>query len=219
LRIEREIERYKFMWECPRYRVGAPGTNHVNAFLFSSRRSPGDTVVDLGCGTGRAGKQLAKYLNVVLFDLVCDAVEVEGLPFIEGNIWDLSDLPVFDWVFCTDVLEHVPPEYIRSTLNGMARITRKGGLLTVSHINSNMADFGLDRDEPLHLTVQPAGWWTEKIGKLWHIKDVETNWRDSRFTLGSPIGRELEKDIFSVSVAASFVEQYLHLRSTLPGAD
>jgi SAM-dependent methyltransferase len=218
LRIEEEKERYGFMWEHQRYRNGSPGQHHVNAFLFASRRSPGDTLVDLGCGTGRAGKQLSKYLNVFLFDLIHQAVEVD-LPFIEGNIWDLSALPEFDWIFCTDVLEHIPPERVDVTLAGMQRITRKGGLLTVSHINSNMADFGLERDEPLHLTVQPAGWWTEKIGKLWHIKDVETNWRDSRFTLGSPIGRELEKDIFSVSVAASFVEQYLHLRSTLPGAD
>jgi ubiquinone/menaquinone biosynthesis C-methylase UbiE len=207
MNIEQEKERYQFMWASGRYRRNSPAMRHVNHFLFTSRRAPGDTLIDLGCGMGHAGKRLSKYLHVFLFDLVHQAVEVEGLPFIEGNIWDLSALPVFDWVYCCDVLEHIPPERVDETLTGMARITRKGGIATVSHLPSPMSDFGItERNEELHLTVESSDWWTEKIGKLWHIKNIETNWRDSQFTLGPPIGRELEENIPSVAVAAGFTD-------------
>jgi len=193
--LESEKRKYWRAYQHKSYRVGSPGERVADYFLFSTAREPGDTVIDLGCGTGRAGKRIAdyrkktstgqiKHINVVLFDFV-DAREVD-LPFIEGNLWDLSGLPVFDWILCCDVLEHIPPQYVDRTLDGMARITRKGGLLTIAHFASSTAHFpDMEVIEDLHLTVQPPEWWQAKIEKRWQIRE----WREdtqSRVVLGTP---------------------------------
>ena len=194
--LAHEKRKYWNLYQHKRYRRGSPGEREAAYFLFSSNREQGDTVIDLGCGTGRAGKHIAEYnkkmpggepkrINVTLFDFV-DAREVD-LPFIEGNIWDLNGLPVFDWILCCDVLEHVPPQYVDQTLDGMAEITRKGGLLTISHIASSTADFGVEPAEDLHLTIEPAAWWHEKVESRWQVKEWRSeNGTHSRVILGAP---------------------------------
>lgn len=185
--IEDERHKYWRMWQHKEYRRNSPGERQ--ATLFRSRIVPerGDTLIDLGCGTGRAGAALAaKGFNVTLFDLVNAVDDGIGLPFIEGNIWDLRELPKFDWIFCTDVLEHVPPEQVDNTLKGMARITRKGGFLTIAHFEDNC---GRMINEALHLTIQPAEWWMRKIEKLWNVKESESRGRVSTWiVLGEPRG-------------------------------
>lgn len=181
-----ESERLKywkaFSWKP--YRKNCPGERLATYFRGHIKWNYGDTVIDLGCGTGRAGAALAaKQFNVTLFDLL-NAVDPDiNLPFIEGNIWDLSALPVFDWIYCADVLEHVPPEQVDNTLTGMARITRKGGLLSISHI---IDECGKQIDEQLHLTIKPPSWWREKIEKLWTVTSWEVNHPASMVILGRP---------------------------------
>jgi len=193
--LESEKRKYWRAYQHKSYRRGSPGERVAAYFLFSSAREQGDTVIDLGCGTGRAGKYLADYkkkmpggeprvLNVTLFDFV-DVREVD-LPFIEGNMWELDGLPVFDWILCCDVLEHIPPQYVDRTLDGMAKITRKGGLLTIAHVPSSTADFSdMEIIEDLHLTIESPHWWQAKIESRWQIKE----WCDgtqSRVVLGLP---------------------------------
>ena len=182
--IEAERDKYSRMWAHEAYRRSSPGER--SATHFRSRIAParGDTVIDLGCGTGRGGAALAaKGFNVTLFDLVPSAVD-EGvsLPFIEGNLWDLPVLPVFDWIFCTDVLEHIPPEHVDAALKGMAKITGKGGFLTIAHFQDG---FGNVIGERLHLTVEPPDWWRPRIEKFWHIQEWETT-GTSAVVLGGP---------------------------------
>lgn len=157
-------------------------------FLHFAARDKGDTLIDLGCGTARASYALSKWLKVYCFDCV-DARECD-LPFIEGNLWDLFGLPKFDWIFSTDVLEHIPPAEVDKTLDGMAHITRKGGLFSISHLPSPGTDFDDDlTDVELHLTIMPGKWWTEKIVRRW--QDVK--WHDrglmnsSVYTFGAPL--------------------------------
>ena len=84
-----EREKYARMWAEPTYRQWSPGEASVEKFLSGVRWAPGDTVVDLGCGTGRAGLALAaKGLGVVLVDCCQEAVEFKArdLPFLEMNL-------------------------------------------------------------------------------------------------------------------------------------
>lgn len=194
--LEAEKAKYWRVWQHKSYRRNSPGERHAAYFLFRTDRELGDTAIDLGCGTGRAGKFLADYkkktlageikkINVTLFDLI-DAREVD-LPFIQGNIWDLQ-VPVFDWILCCDVLEHMPPQYVDQTLDGMARITRKGGLLTIAHFANSTAEFDdMDVIEDLHLTIEPVSWWKPKIEKRWQVREWEGDIQ-SRVIIGPPKG-------------------------------
>lgn len=174
--IEAERDKYQRMWREPRYRTHSPGLNLVSRFYnyaLSNGLEPTDSLIDLGCGTGRAGKALAlQGFNVTLFDLV-DAVDSgNGLPFIAGCLWELPESPKYQWIYCTDVLEHIPRDHVAATLKGMAAITGKGGLLQIAHFQDGCGQL---IGETLHLTVKPPEWWQEKINKLWTVNkwDVE----------------------------------------------
>lgn len=170
--LEHEREKYRKMWAFPQYRTYSPGEEGVSWFLEHIVSRPGDDLIDLGCGTGRAGRALAdKGFNVTLLDFCFEAVDVSGLIFINANLWDLPrELPTFDWIYCADVLEHIPPEFVGATLQNMARITGQGGYLQIA---TGPDGCGSLIDETLHLTVQPAAWWHTQVSKYWDI--VEPN--------------------------------------------
>ena len=66
----------------------------------------------------------------------------------------------FDWSFCCDVLEHIPPEKVDAVLQTILRSTDRGGLLTIAHYPDSM---GSRIGETLHLTVKPWAWWAERL--------------------------------------------------------
>jgi cyclopropane fatty-acyl-phospholipid synthase-like methyltransferase len=57
---EKERAKYQSIWAYPQYRMNSPGEAAVPRFLFHLPWAAGDTLIDLGCGTGRAGKALAE---------------------------------------------------------------------------------------------------------------------------------------------------------------
>lgn len=171
---ESEKAKYEKIWAVPGYRVNSPGEGLVDCFAAVT---PTGTLIDLGCGTGRAGLKLRDLgFEVTLFDLTKAALDKKtiqaGLPFIEGNLWGncLFWAP-FDWIYCTDVLEHIPPEHIDATLDNMARITGLGGFLQIAMFEDG---FGKYIGDTLHLTIQTEEWWMEKITKRWEVKSYES---------------------------------------------
>ena len=159
--LERERDKYIRMWTVPSYRTVSPGEDSVRIFLDNCAWQSGELLVDLGCGTGRAGAVLARFgLRVKLLDFCASGLEVD-LPFIEANLWDLPpSLMPFDWVYCVDVLEHIPREYIGTTLDGIARIMCKGGYLQIACFEDSC---GKLIGEKLHLTIQTPDWWRTQV--------------------------------------------------------
>jgi ubiquinone/menaquinone biosynthesis C-methylase UbiE len=47
------------MWDKPEYRVVSPGEMVAKEFLRQAKPKNGESVIDLGCGTGRGSKALA----------------------------------------------------------------------------------------------------------------------------------------------------------------
>jgi SAM-dependent methyltransferase len=169
-----EQEKYRKMWtQVPGYRSHSPGEELVSVFLSKAPWAPGDTLVDAGCGPGRAGLRLKKAgLDVVWMDIAEESLDKEvrgkGI-FIQGCLWEMEPHHV-DWVYCCDVLEHIPPEHVDAALDFLIGSSRKGTFMQIAL----WADgWGSKIGETLHLTVEPAEWWIEKI-----TKRADILWRD-----------------------------------------
>jgi SAM-dependent methyltransferase len=163
--IARERQTYEEAWSLPQYGDFSPGMAALPWFEAEVALRPGASICDLGCGTGKAGVALsAKGFDVTLADitpagLVADAQE---LRFAQQVIWE--PIPAsYDYIYCCDVLEHVPTEWTMLAITQMLQAARIGVCLSV----------GLEPDAygalvgiPLHLTVQPFTWWRDHLRML-----------------------------------------------------
>lgn len=162
-----EKEKYQKVWAVKDYRKVSPG--ELCAKEFSKLLKGSDSVVDIGCGTGRAAR-LIYWLghNVKLFDIADNCLD-DGmeLPLTIGCMWE-DPIPKADWGFCTDVMEHIPEEKIDDCLTNIAKSVEKVYFRIYLH-----KDNGKFIDEPLHLTVKPSKWWMGKLQKHWKIQMTE----------------------------------------------
>jgi len=159
-----ERRKYRAMWSIPDYRKFAPGENHADDILNEIKKPC--KVVDFGAGTGRGALKIhqAGY-PVVMIDLAdnCLDKEVEkalngNFQIMEGCLWD----PIYvkgDYGYCTDVMEHIPPEKVDAVLDNITRAVPHGYF----NISTIQDSFGKIIGEPLHLTVMPWDWWVSEI--------------------------------------------------------
>jgi hypothetical protein len=94
----------------------------------------GKTVVSLGDGLGVYRKRLLKAGKVKSYD------SYDGAPFIENttaqqvHFLDLTLqqywLPVYDWVLCVEVMEHIPSQYESIVLDNIDRAAGHGVVLS-----------------------------------------------------------------------------------------
>ena len=149
-----EKEKYQLMWNIPSYRYTAPGEYVVDTFLEVAK--PKGTVIDFGCGTGRAGIKLSETCDVTLVDFTdnCRDEEALHLPFVQA---DLSvNIPVnAEYGFCTDVMEHIPTKDVGKVIDNIMKSADKV-FFQISTVDDH---FGKMIGHPLHLTVKPHDWW------------------------------------------------------------
>jgi hypothetical protein len=69
----------------------------------------------------------------------------------------------FDYVYCTDVLEHIPPQFTMLVIDQLLRVAHKGLFLNVSLVPDS---FGMWVGEPLHQTVEGFVWWRDSLREL-----------------------------------------------------
>jgi 2-polyprenyl-3-methyl-5-hydroxy-6-metoxy-1,4-benzoquinol methylase len=187
----KEREKYEKMWSVPAYRNWSPGLDAVEFFLKHTPMIEGDSIIDLGCGTGRAAVALAKSPlrpRVVLLDFCPIALEQDAyaMPFFNACLWRLpSNIGRYDWIFCVDVLEHIPPDHVNEVLDNMAKITKHGGFLQICTVPDGC---GSMIGEKLHLTVESAEWWSVKIKERWKVYQMIVDGVNVRFLLGGPHG-------------------------------
>jgi SAM-dependent methyltransferase len=186
----------------PRYNQAenSPGFQVVVRNSESLKMIQGRTL-DVGCGVGFVVGHLTNPMyqfHPFGVDISEEAItrarrRLSFIPHIESRLQVISDqtLPFeedyFSLVTCFDVLEHLDPDEIDSTLSEISRVVRPGGLFigSASCRKAGMIDkFG----ENLHRTVRSPDWWIERAQPnraeydgsemqitMWKRKDLDGN--------------------------------------------
>jgi SAM-dependent methyltransferase len=166
--VKRERMLYEEVWGIPGYGDFSPGEQYLPAFLDMVPPLRGGTVLDAGCGSGKG----ALALQQAGFTVTCLDITDEGLlpeayqfPFIETPLWE-SLAPPHDYVYCTDVLEHIPPQFTMLVVQRLREVATLGVFLSISLMPDQ---FGVFLGQPLHQTVQPYSWWLENLSTLGEV--------------------------------------------------
>ena len=183
-----EREKYQMMWQYDAYRDGSPGERQADSFLKYFK--PDGLIIDFGCGTGRAGVKFSEAgHDVLLVDFAdnCRDDEALSIPFIQ---WDLT-VPLSsrsEYGYCTDVMEHIPPEDVEIVINNIMNTSEK----VFFQISTVADNFGDVLDTHLHLTVKPFEWWRDLfISNGYKIEWEADQNHTALFYINNPDRREL----------------------------
>ena len=180
-----EKAKYEKMWELEQYRTVAPGEGLAMKFLNIVKPEVDSRVIDFGCGTGRGAVLIALLgrCDVTLVDFAPNcidsemgkAIEVQDrLHFLEHDLTD--PLPITaPYGFCTDVMEHIPEEWVQVVLTNILKSAKK----VFFNISTDKDSCGALIGETLHMTVKDAQWWSDQFNKLdcmMYAVEVGPNW-------------------------------------------
>ena len=132
---------------------GVGGGRHSVAVMALAKSIQTQSILDYGCGKG----YLAKAIPFPIW---------EYDPGVPGK--EESPRPA-DLVVCTDVLEHIEPEYLHNVLSDIARCTKK---ITYMVISTRLAGKTLADGRNAHLIVKDKDWWKQKLRKYFQIGKV-----------------------------------------------
>jgi len=166
-----EKRKYEMMWDFPEYRQVSPGEREAHTFLKAARPKPGSEVIDFGCGTGRGALMLAIMGNckVHMLDIAKNCLDediqqalITQSHMLQFDVCDLAKgIPISaQYGFCTDVMEHIPPQQVDAVLNNILR--------SAQHVFFAIALFDDSHGPkhlgfPLHLSVHDSKWWLDKL--------------------------------------------------------
>ena len=95
----------------------------------------GDRVLEIGARDCYLSRRLtALYREVTALDLRKPEIDEPGIVPVQGDVTalDFAD-GSFDTVFCTEVLEHVPPQKLRQACGEIARVASRWALIGVPY--------------------------------------------------------------------------------------
>jgi hypothetical protein len=166
-----EKQKYEKMWTVKDYRAVSPGELAGNTFVQVVKPEKGSEVIDFGCGTGRGSLWLGAMggLNVTMLDFASNCLDDElamacktqpdKYKFIEHDLMNKPPI-VARYGYCTDVMEHIPPDDIDRVLINILgaaqsvffRISTGPDVMGPKYLN-----------QPLHLSVYDYAWWCSKF--------------------------------------------------------
>lgn len=168
----------------PKYSDFSPGEARVPMFMEMAGVDAAATfkgsALDAGTGSGKGAVALAAHgFRVTACDLDdyrADEARALTIPFARACLWDdLRPLGWFDYAYCCDVMEHVPPEFTMLVVARLLAVSRRGAFFSISLVPDA---FGAWVGRPLHQTVRPFTWWRDNLRSLGDVVEC----RDLRTT-------------------------------------
>lgn len=176
--LEHDRQKYEELAGVRGYGDFSPGERYAPVFRELAG-SVGGSVLDAGCCTGKGGLALYRDgwggFTVALCDytaahLVDDA---KRLPFyLVRSLWDpgvIEQVGRYDYVYCCDVLEHIPREFTMLTVQNLARIAKRAVFFSISLLPDS---FGAWVGRPLHETVESYVWWRDRLKEFGTLEDA-----------------------------------------------
>lgn len=167
-----ERDKYNQMWSMQQYRTVSPGASYMPGVISFCKTVGLKSVLDVGCGSG---------VNIESFirnDIDAHGIDISDTAmhnpmlqerFTRGEAWDMPFKDsTFDFVFSTDVLEHIPPTMVDQTLSEIARVCSGNAFLSISLIRDTCGNL---IGEELHLSIFSPEEWTRRINKYFDIID------------------------------------------------
>lgn len=113
-----------------------------------------NSLLDYGCGQSTFWKHFKENYPTIVKDMVYREYD----PCIIGK----NDFPKkpCDLVICTDVLEHIEPEFIDNVIEHIFSLARKAIFWNIAMIPANKI---LPDGRNAHLIVESKPWWIEKL--------------------------------------------------------
>ena len=122
-------------------------------------------VLDVGCAHGFIVKRLND-LGIPSWGIDVSKYAVDNKAHQNVVEGDILDIPFkdgyFDFVYSSDVLEHIPEDHVGDAIFEIVRVADRG-LLEITHEKTPM-----DIDDT-HVTMKPREWWRDKIPKRFDI--------------------------------------------------
>lgn len=120
------------------------------------------SILDFGCGKGILANRLEDFgaFDVRRYD-----------PAVPE--WSATPEPA-DLVICTDVMEHIEPDYLDATFDELQRLARTAVFMNIALVEAKKH---LPDGRNAHLIVQPLDWWLPKLESRWatHTLNVFAN--------------------------------------------
>ena len=180
-----EKEKYTKLWSTLEYRMASPGMDNVNNFIQHmppayTQAGTVRSVIDFGCGPGRATLMLQKCgYEVYGVDFAENCLDAQVRGNIEFHVADLTelvdkDLPCgkADLGFCCDVMEHIPPRDVVRVIDGIMENVKDRCYFQIACRDDY---FGKLVGEKLHLTVNPPSWWLATLSGMGY----QIEWSDA----------------------------------------
>ena len=135
---------------------GVGSFRHAATVLELRDSTESETVLDYGCGKGLLKNALGYPDWMFEYD-----------PAVPGKD---TKPPRCDLVVCTDVLEHIEPEFLDNTLTHIADLAKRAVFLIIA---TKASKKWLADGRNTHLIQENRAWWREKLEKLFLISSWE----------------------------------------------
>ena len=177
--VARERTLYEDVYDSvAKYASESPGRVNFPTFLEMARISEREryrlSALDAGCGGGYGALEFKKagFGKIVMCDITNFGLadEAADIPFYQTPLWDSLHVTTrstlggrFDYVYCCDVLEHIPKEFTMLTVSRLLEVARLGVFLSIAH---RIDVHGLWVGKHLHQTVEQFTWWRDNLSAL-----------------------------------------------------
>ena len=138
-----------------------------------------ETMIDYGCGIGR-------YIDAIQKDY---SIPVTGF---DPGVPEYATMPTksAQCLICNDVIEHIEPEYLETTLHKIQSLFDKAGWFIIACYPAKKT---LPDGRNAHLVIQEPAWWRNKIEQTFTDCNI-VKWEEYRKLKNKPeIRMVLEK--------------------------